>query len=113
MPAAIDPTALLGQIESALSASMGRDVTQVEGFAETQLHDLAQQACTIALGVADGSITGDTQSFMLNELAESMRSFVNTLAGIAVVSAEELWNTAVGVVWGAINKAAGLALTPP
>jgi hypothetical protein len=111
--AAIDPTDLLGQVENALSANLGKDVTQVEGFAEQQLRAIAQQAATIALGVADGSISGDTQSFLLSELAESLRSFINTLAGLAVVSAEELWNTAVGVIWGAINTATGLALTPP
>jgi hypothetical protein len=41
------------------------------------------------------------------------RSFVNTLAGLAVVTAEKLWNGIVGVLWGAINKATGLNLFPP
>jgi hypothetical protein len=113
MAAAIDPAELLGQVKSVLSAKLGKDVSQLEGFAEQQLSAIAQQAATIGLGVADGSIAGDTQTFLLKELAESLRSFVNTLAGLAVVSAEELWNAAVDVVWGAINKATGLALTPP
>ena len=37
----------------------------------------------------------------------------NTLAGLAVVSAEEIWNAAVGVIWAAINQATGLALKVP
>ena len=61
----------------------------------------------------DGSITGDLQTFLLGNLAELTRSFVNTLAGLAVVSAEEIWNAAVGVIWGAINQATGLALKVP
>jgi hypothetical protein len=112
MPA-IDPSALASQIESAISQTAKTDISQLEGFSKTQLHAIAQQAATIAAGALDGSITGDTQAYLLKSLAELTRSFVNTLAGLAVISAEEVWNAAVGVIWGAINKATGLALTPP
>jgi hypothetical protein len=109
----IDPDALAAQIESAMSATAKSDVSQLEGFSKEQLHDIAQQAATIAAGALDGSITGTLQTYFLQSLAELTRSFVNTLAGLAVVSAEEVWNAAVGVIWDAINKATGLALRAP
>ena len=112
MPA-IDPDALVGQITSAMNQTARADLSQLEGFSKEQLHDIAEQAATIAAGSLDGSITGTTRTYLLQSVAELMRSFVNTLAGLAVISAEEVWNAAVGVIWGAINKAAGLALTPP
>jgi|HubBroStandDraft_1064217.scaffolds.fasta_scaffold07682_5 hypothetical protein len=111
--AALDPGALVAQIEAAMTAKVGQDVTALEGFASEQLNQIAQEAATIAAGALDGSITGDNQTFLLGNLAEETRSFVNTLAGLAVVSAEEVWNAAVGVIWAAINKATGLALTVP
>jgi hypothetical protein len=112
MPA-IDPDALAGQIASAMNQTAKADLTQLEGFSAEQLHDIAEQAATIAAGSLDGSITGTTRTYLLQSLAELTRSFVNTLAGLAVISAEEVWNAAVGVIWGAINKATGLALTAP
>jgi hypothetical protein len=111
--AAIDPGALAAQIEAAMTKTAGADVSSLEGFSSEQLHDIAQQAATIAAGALDGSITGDTQTYLLNSLAELTRSFVNTLAGLAVISAEEIWNAAVGVIWAAINQATGLALKVP
>lgn len=112
MPA-IDPDALVAQMETAMTHAAKADISQLEGFSKAQLHDIAQQAATIAAGALDGSITGPTRDYFLQSLAELTRSFVNTLAGLAVISIEEVWNAAVGVIWGAINKAAGLALTPP
>jgi hypothetical protein len=41
------------------------------------------------------------------------RSFVNTLAGLVTVMAEEIWNAVVGAIWAAVNKATGLSLTVP
>ena len=109
----IDPEALAAEIEAAMTATAKSDVSQLEGFSKDQLHDIAQQAATIAAGALDDSITGTMRTYFLQSLAELTRSFVNTLAGLAVISAEEVWNAAVGVIWTAINEATGLALTPP
>jgi hypothetical protein len=111
--AAIDPKALAAEIQAAVSAVAGKDITTLRGFSADQLHAIADQAATIAAGALDGSITGDMQTYFLSNLAEETRSLANTLAGMAVVSAEEVWNAAVTVVWAAINKSAGLALTVP
>jgi hypothetical protein len=111
--AAIDPAALAAQMESAASAAVGQDVTAIGGFSKDQLTAIAQQSADVAAGIADGSITGDTQTFMLSSLKEMVRSFVNVLVGLAAVTVEETWNAVVGVLWTAIGKATGLALTPP
>jgi hypothetical protein len=111
--AAIDPDALAEQIQAAMTATAGKDISSLAGFSSQQLHAIAQQAATIAAGALDGSITGEAQTYLLKSLAELTRSFVNTLAGLAVVSVEEVWNTAVDVIWKEINTATGLALTVP
>ena len=74
---------------------------------------IGQQAVFVSAGIADGSISGDTRDFFLDSLEEMVRSFVNTLAGLVTVMIEETWNAIVGVIWAAINKATGLALTVP
>ena len=83
------------------------------GFSQAQLEAIANQAKLIAEGTIDGSIDAEMRDYLLSQLAEMTRSFVNTLAGLSVVTAEKLWNGIVGALWGAIGKATGLNLTPP
>ncbi len=109
----IDIGVLAGQIQTAASAVIGRDVTALEGFSAQQLSAIAQQAVIVSAGIADGSIAGDTRDFFLNSLQEMVRSFVNTLAGLIAVIVEETLNAIIGVIWAAIGKATGVALAVP
>jgi hypothetical protein len=111
--ASIDVGQLSTQIQAAASAVIGQDVKQLRGFSLQQVNDIAQQAADIAAGVADGSINPDNRAWFMGQLEEMTRSFVNTLAGMAVVVVEEVWNAVAGAVWGQINRATGLALTVP
>ena len=106
----IDLGTLVTQIQTAATAAIGNDVTALSGFSNQQLTAIAQQAVLVSTGIADGSITGETREFFLDSLKEMVRSFVNTLAGLVTVMIEETWNAIVGVIWGAIGKATGLAL---
>lgn len=106
----IDLGTLVTQIQTAATAAIGKDVTALSGFSNQQLTAIAQQAVFVSAGIADGSITGETQGFFLDSLKEMIRSFVNTLAGLVTVVIEQTWNAIVGVIWDAIGKAAGLAL---
>jgi len=102
--------ALISQMQNAASAVIGKDVTALEGFSAQQMKQIGQQAVLVANGIADGSITGDTRDFLLQSLKEMVGSFVNTLAGLVVVTIEETVNAIVKVLWDAIGKAAGVAL---
>ena len=109
----IDIGALVGQIQTAASAVIGKDVTVLEGFSAQQLSDIGKQAAIVSAGITDGSISGDTRDFFLNSLKDLVRTFVNTLVGLIAVMVEEIWNAIVGVIWAAIGKATGLALAVP
>ena|SRR5436309_14964735 len=110
---ALDVGALVNQMLGAGKAVLDKDLKAMGGFSQAQLEAIAQQANLIAQGTLDGSIDADMRAYLLQSIEEMTRSFVNTLAGLAVVTAEQLWNGIVGVVWGAINKATGLNLFPP
>lgn len=109
----IDLGVLVTQMQTAATAVIGKDVTALRGFSAQQLNAIAQQAVFVSAGIADSSISDDTRDFFLDSLEEMVRSFVNTLAGLVTVMIEETWNAIVGVIWAAINKATGLALTVP
>jgi hypothetical protein len=109
----IDIGGLVAQIQTAATAVIKKDVTTLQGFSAQQVNAIAQQAVLVSAGIADGSITDETQVFFLDSLKEMVRSFVNTLAGLVAVTIEETWNAIVGVIWAAIGKATGLALMVP
>jgi len=109
----LDVGTLVNDMLGAGKAVLNQDLPAMGGFSRDQLEAIARQANLIANGTLDGSIDADMRAYLLQSLEEMTRSFVNTLAGLAVVTAEKLWNGMVGVLWGAINKATGLNLFPP
>jgi hypothetical protein len=110
---ALDVGALVNDMLGAGKAVLGKDLKAMGGFSQQQLEAIARHANLIAQGTLDGSIDAEMRAYLLSSLEEMTRSFVNTLAGLAVVTAEKVWNGIVGVLWGAINKATGLNLFPP
>jgi hypothetical protein len=110
---ALDVGALVNDMLGAGKAVLDKDLKAMGGFSQQQLEAIARQANLIVQGTLDGSIDAEMRDYLLKSLEEMTRSFVNTLAGLAVVTAEKLWNGMVGVLWGAINKATGLSLFPP
>jgi hypothetical protein len=110
---AFDVNGLINGVLSTGKSILGKDLPAMGGFSHQQLEGIAKQAKLIAEGTVDGSIDAQMRKEFLEDLAELTRSFINTLAGLAVVTAEKLWNGIVGVIWGAIGAATGLHLTPP
>jgi hypothetical protein len=111
--AGIDPAQLVKNMQAAASGVINKDVSTLNGFSAQQLNSIAQQAVFVAEGIADGSIAKDQQDFFLNSMREMAQSFANTLAGLATVVIEQVWNAVVSTVWSAINKATGLSLVVP
>ncbi len=110
MGAPIDVSSLTEQIKTAASDVAKRDIAVLKGFSDRQIKAIAQQAQLVATGIASGQITEETQEFFLESLKTMAQSFANTLQGLAKVTIEKIWNAVVGVVWGAIGTATGVAL---
>lgn len=109
----INVPALIDEIKSSASAILGQNIENAQGFSQDQLAAMAQQAETIAGGIATGQIRPSLQQFFLDQLKESAQNFVRVLVGLALVTAEQLWNSVVNSLWGALSAATGLHFTAP
>ena len=95
------------------------DIAQAEGttildFADRQRQRLAQHAVLLAnLGAAGGLSDPDDRKEFLEGLEEMVKDFLLALKGLALVAIEKIWNGVVDVVWGILDKAAGLTLPRP
>lgn len=109
----IDVQALADDITRAASDVIEADVRMIRSFKQRQVEALAQQAAFVADGIVSGSITEHTREFFLDELEHMAESFAKTLVRINLVLLEKVWNAVVGVIWRAIERAAGIALPLP
>ncbi|HEY1630425.1 MAG TPA: hypothetical protein VGF56_03880 [Rhizomicrobium sp.] len=113
MTSAIDVNQLILDIKNAATAIIGKDVTMVEGFSQTQATAMATQAAWIASGTLSGQLTPDLRDYFLRNLEDLAKNFANTLKGLLVITIEKVWNAVVGVLWDAVGKAIGIALPSP
>lgn len=113
MTTPIDVNILMSNMQSAASQVLGKDVTKLRGFSERQMKAIAQQAELIAMGIASGGITEETQEFFLDSLEDMALNFAQTLRGLLMVTVEKVWNAVVGEIWKAIAAATGLDLPDP
>lgn len=104
---------LVADMKNAASGILKADVSTFRGFSERQLEAIAQQANFVAIGIATGQITKETEQFFLDSLEDMTLSFVKTLRGLLLVTIEKVWNAIVGVLWDAISKAANIVLPVP
>jgi hypothetical protein len=104
---------LVNDMHGAASAVLNTDVAALRGFSARQLQAIAHQADLVATGIAEGSITKETREFFLDSLEDMAYSFAKTLRGLLLVTIEKVWNAIVGVLWTAISKVTGLALSVP
>ncbi|MFV3130716.1 hypothetical protein [Niveispirillum sp. KHB5.9] len=109
----INVPALIDQIKTSASAILGQNIENAQGFSQDQLAAMAQQAETIAGGIATGEIRPSLQQFFLDQLKQSAQNFVRVLVGLALVTVEQLWNSVVNSLWGALSAATGLNFTAP
>lgn len=109
----VDVDALIGEIVQAAGAQLGKDVTTLTGFSREQVEGLARQAQLIAAAFASGHLSEADRDFFLDDLKQTTQDFANTLAGLAIVDIEKVWNTTVTILWSAIGTAAQVALPKP
>jgi hypothetical protein len=108
MASAIDVNQLIADIKNAASTIIGKDVTMVEGFSQTQATAMATQAAWIASGTLSGQLTPDLRDYFLKNLEDLAKNFANVLKGLLVITIEKVWNAVVGVLWDTIGKAIGV-----
>lgn len=111
MSTPIDTAKLINDMKNAATDILNKDVTTLRGFSERQITAIAQQSELIALGIASGQITDETQEFFLNSIEDMALNFAKTLRGLLMVTIEKVWNAVVGVIWKAIEASTGLNLT--
>ena len=106
----IDVSKLVGDMKTAASEVLEKDVTTLRGFSERQVKAIAQQTKLVAAGIASGQITEETREFFLDSLEDMALNFAKTLRGLLMVTVEKVWNAVVGVIWKTIATATGIAL---
>lgn len=111
----LDPTALMNSIKDVATGILTKDVSQMQGFSHDQLEKLAQQAQGIAemqlAGVFDGN--DELRDHFVSQLEDMTRNFVKVMQGLAMITAEKLFNAVVDIVWKAVGTATGVALPFP
>lgn len=109
----IDLGKLMADIVAAASGIAKKDITALTGFSRTQLQAMAKQAAWIAAARAAGELDDDLFTFFTENLARTAKNFVTVITGLATVMMEKVWNAVVGVLWGAIEGAAGSVIPLP
>lgn len=111
----MDAAELLGAIESALKAEVGRGYSSIKQFVRSQGQKLAEQAIFLAEQRATGSLAGSSNDslyeFFLEGLKTNAENLAKSVAMLTVLTIERAWNAIANVVWGALSgilKAAGL-----
>jgi hypothetical protein len=113
--ASLDPSALINSITQAATGILKKDVTQMSGFSKSQLEKLAAQAQGIAEMQLAGAFDGNDalRDHFVGQLEDMTRNFVKVMQGLAMITAEKLFNAVVDTIWKAIGTATGVALPFP
>lgn len=106
---------IVSGIQKAATAAIGKDITNIEGFARDQLTRIEKLSIKLATMIANGEFKDDPEGQQedLDIIQELITNFGNTLRGLTVIEVEKVINAAIGVVWDALNKATGLTLPRP
>lgn len=94
---------IIKEVTDVAKGVLGKDLSEMEGFSRRQLEAIGQQAVTIKNGILSGATTPDLVAFFFEGLKTMTRNFIDTLVGLALVTAEKLWNALVEKFWEMIN----------
>jgi hypothetical protein len=103
--------AIIGEVSGVLQT----DFTLLQGFSRSQLQKIGEQGVWLLEAEAMGMFTDNPalRDHFVKGIEELMRNFMLTLQGLAIITAEKVWNAMVKVVWSALDKAVGFALPRP
>ncbi len=106
---------LFSQLKGAASKSLSQDIETIAAFSKNQLAMIAQHSTQLAADIAAGAFKGNEEfrDKLVKNVANLLRTFVETFQAMGEIAIEKLWNALVGVIWGVIDKALGFPLPRP
>ena len=115
MPQLPNPGELVAAMQAAATAAIGKDISDVQGFAKDQLLRIEKLSIKLGQMILAGEFEGDPegQQDFLGIIQDLITNFTKTLKGLATIMVEKVWNALVKVVWDTIGKAVGLTLPVP
>jgi hypothetical protein len=101
-----DIDATVAALVKAVRGQLTKGWNSVSTLVKQQSKMMAQQAEWIATSTASGSLKKDPvlRQMFVDMLADSVRQLAKDVAARTILTAEKVWNAAVAVLWGAINK---------
>ena len=110
-----DPAAVVNDLLAVIQKQAKSGWQVISAFVSDQSRRMAIQAKWIAESSISGDLKDDPdlQKMFTDALADSVLTMAHDVAALTILTVEKVWNAAVGVLWGAINKAlssAGLGL---
>ncbi|MER9251128.1 hypothetical protein NKI59_04845 [Mesorhizobium sp. M0598] len=107
MAAIVDVNATANALVDAIQKQAKQGWTKISALVTQQAKMMAHQAAWIAESSIAGALKHDSalQRLFTDQLADSVRGLANDVAALTILTLEKVWNAAVSVLWGAINKA--------
>jgi hypothetical protein len=110
MPAALSIDALVKSMVAAARDSLGRDWSKARKFAEPQFDNLARSLVSVGQMAAEGTITVQEATVLLEVHKNTTRTVLLTAKGLGLLAVENAINAALGAVKETLNGALGVAL---
>jgi hypothetical protein len=110
MPGTLDIPELLASMGEAAGGVLKNKWPGVRSFATLEFQKIAQTVAMIGEGVADGEITRDQATILLNMQKTASRAVIASSEGMGLIAAEQAINAALAAVKGPINAFVGFAL---
>jgi hypothetical protein len=110
-----DPSEIVTDVTGAVTKSIGKDLTMIEGFSQSFLDKIGKHAKGLAQDIEDGTFAGipEVRDHFLEGLAKMVRLFLKALIGLAEVLIQNAWNAMVGVIWKVFDGVAGGLIPRP
>jgi hypothetical protein len=113
--AGIDIGQLVSDIVAGVKPIIEKDGASLSEFAQRQIKSMAEQAKILGERVIAGEFKDRDEmlKFHMDDLKRQAQNFANVIVGLQAVTIEKVWNTAVKILWGALDKAVGFPLPRP
>jgi hypothetical protein len=101
-----DVSATSAALLQAIHKQAKQSWNKISGLVTAQAKMMAQQAAWIAESSLIGALKDDLElrRMFSDQLADSVRGLAKDVAALTILTLEQVWNAAVKILWGAINK---------
>ena len=106
----LDLGAIAGDAAAAMLGVIKKNGADIKQYAAAEAQKIATSCAQIAQLRAQGIITDEEMRLHLDIQKNASRAVLMAVKGIAIITAEQAVNAAIGVVSAAVGKALGFAL---